>query len=262
MYISKIIIYYTILYLIYKLYKLKFINKEFLNDELDDDIIDKHFISNICVNSSLIIYKPKKKSNYNLNEIYDNFFNNKKKKLNNKFDLSLININNNDNSNRIILSENNNNFIINHNLLKFNFKSNKNSYYKIKFKVSINNIQNIKLIIANDKKRFIYDFYKNNLIDKYNIININEYGFILNNNNFNIDDDIHIYIIFNEDIHNTENNIYCNNYSINVTEYDANNINIPIIIFNVNNIYYPIYLENKNILDYNEHIDTSTVFFI
>lgn len=259
MYISKFFIYYIIIYLIYKLYKNKYF-KEF-NMESPDNITVLQSI-NIQENTdnieilSLVPYI--KKSKYNLSEIYDNFFNGKKKKLTSDFDINDYKIDlfkmQNNNKEIIILNERTKEIILdkNNNFLKFNFDSKKNKSYKIKYKLfSDEYIKNIKLIIAGNNKRFVYDFCENNLIDG----NIKEYGFILDNNIFS-DDTIHIYIILSD-----INIINIQDSFIEIIEKPLNSDN-SIIVFDVNSKYYPIYFDEINLFEFSEFNDNNNVFFI
>jgi hypothetical protein len=59
-------------------------------------------------------------------------------------------------------------------------------------KLFTNDIDNIKLIISNENKRFIYDYNENNIM---NDNKIKEYGFILDNY-FETDSKIYIYLLF------------------------------------------------------------------
>lgn len=229
------------------------IKKKFTKKKLDyksDDIKNNKTLL-IDNKYAIVLYKPKKQSNYNLKDIYNNFFKEKNtmKNDNNNF-MSMK-------DNLVILSESKNNILLDeiNNFIIYNFESKKNNYYKIKCKLVINSIKNIKLIITDTKKKFIYDYLENNPIDN----NINEYSFILDYNNFDIDDKIYIYIIFYDE-NNKDVNV--DNISIEITEnkiYDNNN---SILIFNINGKYDPIYLNTTNILDYSKFIDTSSVFFI
>ena len=124
--ISKIIAIYYIIQLIYKFIKNKYSVKD------NDIIINKNELE-------LVPYKHTKKSNYNLQDVYDNFFNNKKIKLNLKNDLDISNINNNDIKSckdKIILNEKNDNIILDtdtdsDNFLKYKFECKKNYCYNL-----------------------------------------------------------------------------------------------------------------------------------
>jgi len=100
MFLSKIIIYYTILYFTFKIIREKFKKKkniklqDFFCDELisEEDIEDEDQNKDTENKYQLIPYKHKKKSTITLQEVYDNFFNKKKTKVENDIDLNLFNI--------------------------------------------------------------------------------------------------------------------------------------------------------------------------
>jgi len=204
---------------------------------------------------ALVVYKHKKKSNYNLKEIYDNFFSKKDQNFKKeRIDENILStFNRKKFEDNIILSEKKDNIILNNinNFLIFNFDVKENNFYKIKCYINTINIKNIKLIISNENKRFIYDCSENDND------NINIFEFILDNNNFENNENISLYLMF----YNDNDNIIINNLNIEIIEKNINNNN-PIIIFNINEIYNPIYINENNILDYKEYNDESSVFFI
>ena len=284
MFLSKIIIYYTILYFTLKIIREKFIKKkniklkDFFCDELisqedeenkDSKDENKDNTENKDQNKDaeneykIIPYKHKKKSTITLQEVYDNFFNKKKTKVENDIDLNLFNIVKmnketikkdsiifNENKEYIILEEPNN-FLI------YNFNSVKNNSYKIKCKLFINNCKNIKLIISDSKKRFIYDYNKENIINNTLNEKINEFGFILDNN-FNIDENISLYFLFEKK--DNDNKLFIDSLFIEIIEKSFQKED-SLIIFDINNKYIPFYTDVENILDFSGYIDNSSVFF-
>jgi len=278
--ISKIIIAGYIINLIYKFIKKRNLNKE-ENNYIDEELIfekksikknnrkynneynkneyNKNEYNNKNEDNkyALVIYKHKKKSNYNLKDVYDNFFNEKKKNLKKgKIDQNILNtFNYKKNEDVIIFSEKKNNIILNNidNFLIFNFDVKENNFYKIKCYLNGININNIKLIMSNENKRFIYDCSELNDND-----NISTFEFILDNNNFENNENISLYLMFYND---NDNNMIINNLNIEIIEKNKNNNNC-IIIFNIDEIYNPMYINENNILDYKEYNDESSVFFI
>ena len=274
MFLSKIIIYYTILYFTLKIIREKFIKKkniklrDFFCDELmseegyenkdsKDNTENEHNNENYY---QLIPYKHKKKSNITLQEVYDNFFNKKKTKVDNDIDLNLFNsvkinkeIIKKDN---IIFNENKESIILEEpdNFLIYNFKSLQNNSYKIKCKLFINNCKNIKLIISDSKKRFIYDYNKENIIND----TLNEFGFILDNN-FNIDENISLYFLFDRN-DDSDSKLVIDSLFIEIIEKSFKKED-SLIIFDVNNKYIPFYTDVENILDFSGYVDNSDVFF-
>jgi hypothetical protein len=300
--VSRIIIFYIGINIIYKLYKnkdidikkfneedfsdsdesdcsentqkIKKVNKTYVISKKNENIQETVHKNSSCEedeneeainNYQLIVYKENtflkttNKIKHNLLEIYDNFFKGKKKKLVHDIDLDLlkkdISVDNSNDKDLIILSKAENNMIIdkNNNFIEYKFNVKKNLIYKIKCKILLKDVKNIKLIILENHKRFLYDFIENNLIHK----NINEYGFILDNNNFNIDSEITIKFIFDFNV----KYININNILIEIIEKKNNNSDLPIIIFDVNKNFYPLYFEINNILDYVENIKDD-IFFI
>ena len=309
MYFAKIITSYVILFFIYKImkehlknktsnsdlfninlninnnldsksYKLKKKNKKSKNDTKNDTKNNtKNPISTEQKNKEdnkndyqIVLYKHKKKSNYNIKDIYNNFFNKKPHVINTNIDIDLLNLSKKNNKIKIekeiiILSESKDNIKLhkNNNYILYDFVSNKKNIYKIKLKLFGKGIHNIKLILSDDKKRFVYDYADNNLTEN----NIEEYGFILDNN-FEIDGKIYIYLLFfndslndtfNDTLNDSFNNIIINNISIEIIEKPFVKED-SIIIFNVNNKYIPLYPNKTNILDYKEFTDNSNIFFI
>ena len=273
MFLSKIIIYYIILYFTLKIIREKIIKKKNikLQDFFCDELIseedeekknskDENKDNNIENEYQLIPYKHKKKSTITLHEVYDNFFNRKKTKVENDIDLNLFNsvklnkeiikkdsIIFNENKEYIILEEPNN-FLI------YNFNSLENNSYKIKCKLFINNCSNIKLIISDSKKRFIYDYNKENIINE----KINEFGLILDNN-FNIDDNISIYFLFDRN-DESDTKLVIDSLFIEIIEKPFKKED-SLIIFDINNKYIPFYTDVENILDFSGYVDNSNVFF-
>ena len=239
------------------------VNKNSFSDESDDSENE-----NNKNNYQLVVYKENSflkttnKIKHNLLEIYDNFFKGKKKKLENNIDLNLckkdIKEESQSNKDVIIFSDSKNNYKIDklNNFLIYKFDVKNNFYYKIKCKIFLKdeeNLENIKLIIYENNKRFSYNFCELNLINK----NIYEYGFILDNNNFNIDGEININLTF----YFKTKNINIKNIFIEIIEKNNNNLDFPIIIFDVNKNYYPLYFDIYNVLDYVENIKDE-IFFI
>ena len=254
MFISKFIIYYIILYFTYKIIKAKILKEKI---KLENCFCNKIIIeeSNNKNEYALIPYKHKKKSKITLQEVYDNFFKNKKTKVENNIDLTLINNIKKTKKDNIILndSKENINLYTPDNFLIYNFNSNKNYSYKIKCKLFINNCSNIRLIISDSKKRFIYDYNKENNNNDY----ITEYGFILDNF-FDFDEIISIYLLF--DKKESDSAIIINSLFLEIIEKSLKKED-SLIIFDVNNKYIPFYTNVENILDYIEYVDDSNVFF-
>lgn len=268
MFLSKIIIYYTILYFTFKIIREKLKKKKNikLQDFFCDELISEEDIENEDQNKDtenkyqLIPYKHKKKSTITLQEVYDNFFNKKKTKVENDIDLNLFNIvkinKENIKKDNIIFNENKESIILEEpdNFLIYNFKSLGHNSYKIKCKLFINNCSNIKLIISDSKKRFIYDYTKENIIND----TLNEYGFILDNN-FNIDDNISIYFLFEKN-KDSDSKLLIDSLFIEIIEKSFKKED-SLIIFDVNNKYIPFYTDVENILDFSGYVDNSNVFF-
>ena len=202
----------------------------------------------------MIIFLIKKKTKVE-NDIDLNLFNSVKM---NKETIKKDNIIFNENKESIILEEPDN-FLI------YNFNSLKNNSYKIKCKLFINNCKNIKLIISDSKKRFIYDYNKENIIndtlndtlnDTFNE-KINEFGFILDNN-FNIDENISLYFLFEKK--DNDNKLFIDSLFIEIIEKSFQKEDA-LIIFDINNKYIPFYTDVENILDFSGYVDNSSVFF-
>jgi hypothetical protein len=237
----------------------KTINNEGKND-IDDDINDS---KNEDKNDyQLVLYKHKKKSNYNIKDIYNNFFHKKPHTINTDIDINLFNLSKNNNNqtkiekDTIILSDNKDNILLleDKNFIVYDFMCKKENIYKIKVKLFTNDADNIKLIISNENKRFVYDYNENNTL---NDTKIKEYGFILDNY-FQVDSKIYIYLLF---YNNLLSNIIIDHFFIEIIEKSYVKEE-SIIIFDVNNKYIPLYPNTKNILDYKEFIDNSNIFFI
>ena len=247
-------------------------------DDIEYNIIDTS--NNIIDTSNNIEYniidtsnnieeeQIQKKSNYNLKDIYNNFFNydNNKKKKDKSIKYDTIDNDNIENNNLnpksySILNDVKNNIKIDR-VLTYTFISKKNNYYRIKCKLLTNNtsnINNIKLVISDNEKKFIYDYSKYNLFDT----TINQYGFTLDFNNFDIDALINIEIYF----YNKNNeNIIIDNAVIDIIESNILTDNNSLIIFNINGKYNTIYSNISNILDYKDplenYIDSDNLFFI
>ena len=95
--LSKIIIYYIILYFTFKIIKEKVLKKK--NIKISDFYCNKSVYKeedadneDIKNEYALIPYKHKKKSKITLEEVYDNFFNNKETKIEENIDLNLFNL--------------------------------------------------------------------------------------------------------------------------------------------------------------------------
>jgi hypothetical protein len=239
-----------------------------IDGDIDESIIQQIINNDFNDNDEEDTEDRRKKSNYNLKDIYDNFFNyenyKKDKDINIKYDtIDCDDIKNKDLNLKSysILNDVKNNIKIDR-FLTYTFISKKNNYYKIKYKLltnNISNISNIKLVINDNEKKFIYDYSKYNLFDDI----INQYGFTLDFNNFNIDALINIEIYF----YNKNNeNIIIDNAVIDIVENNILTDNNSLIIFNINGKYNPIYSNISNILDYEDplenYIDTDDLFFI
>jgi hypothetical protein len=279
--ITKLFIIYALFFILVRIRNFKIndiesdTDKDIINNlELNNNIKkEKNTMNNNDGNNKVILYKPtSKNSGYNIKEVFSKimsrYTNNDK---NSDFNIEKFNIfkNNNcsdtnkninkNNSEKIIYfkKEDNisldsiNNFIIN------SFQVRKECLYKIKCNLETQGVKNINLIISDSKKRFIYDLVEKNNLD---IGTIYDYGFILDNNKFNNDDVINIYLIFYgiED----DKNIIINNIFLEVTEFNQTKDPNAIIIFNVANKYYPLFSENLNILDFEEYNDKNNIFFI
>jgi hypothetical protein len=233
MFISKIIIYYSIIYLIY------YIIKKNIKNEINNEIFENNRkeVSNKISKKNIKI----KINKITKSDIDYELFNLSKKELKKSY------------IENIILDKKEDNISVN-NYIVYNFNTKINYLYKIncKFNVNnINNINNIKLIITNKEKEFTYEI-KNN---------INDFGFILDNNKFSFEKEelIYIYLYFDNNI-----DILINNFSLRILEKEYIKHKDPIIIFNINKKYEPLYLNKYNILDYtkNKDIDNNSIFFI
>jgi hypothetical protein len=298
---SKILIYYSIIYLIhsvikknlkkYKKYKNREIKKNLnLNEELsmDKEILYRMYTKkNIDINENInekslsfseINIKEKKiyninneevilhQKNIDINDLYKNLFN-KSKNIKQNCDI---------NENSLVLCEEKLNkksidkeilvfekYILNYivpendtfnNNLLFDFKTNDNYYYKIICKMTLNNIENIKLVITDNNKQFIYKTEE--FLNK-----INEFSFVLDNNQFNHNEKILIYLYF----YNNNKQIEINDFYIEIIQKPLIKAIDPIIIFNNNNNYNPIYINVCNILDFTDYKNKNNdniLFFI
>jgi hypothetical protein len=263
--ITKIIFGYLLYKLVYKILekRIKYnenINKNF--DEIKNELLNlknelksnkENNIENN--NKELVVKKFEKKSNINLKSIYEKIFNKKK----------MDEIKNNKMNDIIVLCDNKDNILLSdiNNFLKYNFKTEENKKYKIKCTFECFNIKNIKLVITNNVKRFIYNYenmkYKNREEEDKDDENINKFEFILDNNEFD-KNEINIYLIFVP--FELDEKIKIENYKIEVYEKSIyKNINA-IMIYNINDHIQPLYIDKNNILDYEEYINESSVFFI
>lgn len=151
---------------------------------------------------------------------------------------------------KVILNENDHNIVLENNMLQYHFKSSKNFLYKINFKSNIDDkyrIKNVKLNISDSNKYFEYEFPNNN---------IQNYGFILDNNNFYDNNNIIIKIIY----YSVDYNIELKELFIEVIEKNMNNNDSSIIIFNINENHYPIYSNKNNIIEYLENNNMELFF--
>lgn len=216
--IPKLITYYSVCYLVYKIIKnnlnkykinIKKVNDDNINNDMDNNINNNKNRNNengIDENKNKLNYKidniNEKKYNTdkfnNINKINssnenntDNKVINTDKKENNYQIVSILNNNKNKKIKKNIQENNilnidNENIIFENNIdnyLKFEFDANINCLYKIICDITFNNLlNNIKLIITNSNgnKKFIYDYEK----DSNDYDKINKFGFILDNNQF------------------------------------------------------------------------------
>jgi len=222
MVLSKFIIYNCVIYIIYKL-----LNKYKSNIKLKNSKPNK---SEPTLNLKDIYqnYHIKKKINYD--ELDPNIL-----KLINEKKIDIVTITNN-----IILKENKENIILNtdNKYLKYSFISKKEYSYKIKFSLNSKDIDNIKLIISNNKENFTYNYDQHNLMrDK-----IFKYDFTLDNNIFE-DDIIDIYLL----IISSSTILNINNIFIEIIEKSINNKK-SLLIITINKKNIPFYLETSNII--------------
>lgn len=268
--ITKIIFGYLLYKLVYKILekRIKYnenINKNF--DEIKNELLNlknelkinkENNIENN--NKELVVKKFEKKSNINLKSIYEKIFNKKNNEMKND-------INEMKHNDIIILSDNKDNILLSDidNFLKYNFKTEENKKYKIKCTFECFNIKNIKLVITNNVKRFVYNYenikfrVRDEEDEDMEDENINKFEFILDNNEFD-KNEINIYIIFVP--LGLDEKIKIHNYKIEVYEKSTyKNINA-MMIYNINDHIQPLYIDKKNILDYEEYINESSVFFI
>jgi hypothetical protein len=219
--------------------------------------------SNCNDETSLVLYRENIHKKYNANEGLSLCFKeNTEKNHNSDKDLSLFleeqsfSENTENNINEFILLEQKNkksikeisifkkcisNYIIPENdfsnKLVFNFEAKNNNYYKIICKMILNNINNVILKISNNNKEFIYNIEES--------LKINEFSFVLDNNQFN-NDNISIHLYF----YNNYEQIEINDFYIEVIEKPILKATDPIIILNINDNYKPIYIDVCNILDF------------
>jgi len=234
----KIFIYYYIIQLIYKI-----------------SLSKKNNINNINNINDIFMIKHKEDNIHKYDKIYlkQNYKNFLLKKENLKIEKNIVK----EKYEKVILSENHHSILLENNMLQYNFQSYKDFVYKINFKSNIksnindkHNVKNIKLNISDANKYFEYEFPNNN---------IQNYEFILDNNNFNDDTIITIKIMYYSEC-NSESNIELKELFIEITEKEMNNDDLSIIIFNMNKNYYPIYSNKKNIIDYSENNNMDLFF--
>ena len=129
----------------------------------------------------------------------------------------------------------------------------KDKIYKILCKIECVNVKNIKLILSNEKKRFVYE---NNIIE-----HIEKYTFILDNNIFSDSENIHLYLFFEPIVND---NMKITNFYLDISDNNLKNntFSNPIVIFNINDKYEQLYSNTKNILDFTDYNDESDIFFI
>ena len=234
------------------------------NNIKDSDIKDSDVNNTVSYESenSLVVYKHKKISSYDLKDVYNNFFNNMKydkiyenNNLNNK--MNNDNLNNNmkneiQSSNNLIIKTNIELYDTN-NFIHETFYIEKDKIYKILCKIDCVNVKNIKLILSNETKRFVYE---NNIIK-----HIEKYTFILDNNIFSDSENIHLYLFFEPIVND---NIKITNFYLDISDNNLKNYTFsnPIVIFNINDKYEQLYSNTKNILDFTDYNDESDIFFI
>lgn len=272
---KKIILYTLLFTLSYNLKDLiiKF-SKKNINEEIninneeqlkEEDEIKKKFSKKkktvIKEETSLVVYKPKKVSKCNLKDVYNNFFNKVPVNINKDIDIQYAEKFNVINKSKIILSEKKNNILLEeeNNFIIYNFECLDDKYYKIKFNMNSEGMNNIKFVITNNKKKFIHNV-NHNVNQNLDEDTIYDYGFTLNYNHFNMDDSIYIYIFF---YNNLNKDIKINDLSIEIIEnLVENKIYESIIIFNVNEKNNPLFLKVGNILDYDDYEKDTGVFFM
>jgi hypothetical protein len=217
------------------------------SDVKSDTIINKP-------ENSLVIYKHKKMSNYDLKDVYNNFFNKMKYDMMNNDQINNFYKKNEDQKSNDLITKNNIELYDTNNFIHETFYVEKDMSYKIICSFESINIKSIKLILSNETKRFVYE---NNIIT-----DIKKYTFILDNNIFTDSENIHLYI-FCEPIIN--DNIKIINFYLDVCNNNQKNYNAfsnPIAIFNINDKYEQLYSNTKNILDFTDYNDESDIFFI
>jgi hypothetical protein len=287
MFLYKLLSYYSICFLVYKIIKSKLknniikkdnefnenseeINENNLNKNNKDIEQNKTNLSESNRDKELFSEEQNSKENINkhnkenINQliIYEKPYN----KFKNNIDIDLLNLSKmelKNKKNQKILVENciynesiDNVFIENelvNNYLLYNFKVYTNYLYKISVNIKVNNVDNIKIIITDnsESKKYIYNHLDNIENYNYNIKNgISNFSFILDNNEFimNLSEQmIYIYIYFYK-----KDNIIIENISCNVIQKNSIKSQDSLIIYNVNNSVYPIFLDVCNILDYNK----------
>ena len=273
MFLYKLLSYYSISFLIYKIIKSKIENKNNIKNTLDNKINENiNCDNNINDINTKKIYKDYDINNINTKENYQKEHNNINNELilyhkqniinKNDIDIDLLNLSkkelkNKNNKNilieKIILNQNTNNIVIennsSNNYLIYEFNVCSNHKYKIMGNILVNSINNIKIIIKDNLKSYIYNHIDN--IDKYkyehNKVGINTFEFIIDNCEFTFNNEktIYIYIYFynNEDITIKDININIIQRNI-IKSQDA------IIIYKVNDNIYPLFVNVCNILDY------------
>lgn len=266
MYISRIISKFIkgILLLIITRIIYKFIKKKIMNKNVKIEEVKEEFYTEN--NNALVIYEEPKKirtKKYDVKEIYNNFFNGIKTEVQNDFGFKIKKDDNKPKNNFMSKKDNllindikTNLSLKNDNKIIYSFETKKEYIYKIICNIKISKINKIEVVISNEIKDFIYEI---DLLE-----NINECGFILDNNNF-LDDNIKITLIY----YNKENsnNLLIDYIKFNLIEKCKDNydpkINLPIIIFDVNKRYNPIYFKESNILNnISINNDTNELFFL
>jgi len=254
---NKLFIIYSLIFILIRIRNLK---KKNIKNILDLDEV-KLNTNKINDYNKIVIYKPKKNSGFNFKEVFSNImsrYTNLDKFENNIIDSMSKETNmNNQNDEKIILNIDKENINLDNinNFLIYTFQSNKDKLYKVKCNILINKIKNINLIISDSKKRFVYDFSENNNLD--NLL-VTDYGFILDNNKFDNNDNINIYLIFYSD----DSQIIINNIFLEIAEFNLSKDENAIIIFNIADKNYPLFSDNLNILDFEEYNNKNNFFFI
>jgi hypothetical protein len=210
-------------------------------------------------NNQLIVYHNENILNKNKNEIDIKLLNLSKDELKNKINNQKILIESciyNINTDNILIENNSsNNYII------YNFNVLPKYNYKVLIDIVVNNIDNIKIIISDEKNKYIYNHTDNIENYSYDILNgIKTFNFILDNNEFTFDKSkiIYIHIYFYN-----KSNIIIDNIKCNVLQRNIIKSHDSLIIYKVNNSIYPIFTNVCNILNYNEkQYDDNTFLFL